>query len=101
MYVFDQTSKRQTALHRDSFRHVSGGCGPTLHILQDAMPGVRSHGVVTGIQEYGLFISFFGGVSGLAHASQLGLAREQTPADAFKVCLLNPCHPHAHAWPDS
>lgn len=53
--------------------------------MQDAMPGVRSHGVVTGVQDYGLFISFFGGVSGLAHSSQLGLAPEQSPTEAFKV----------------
>ena len=61
--------------------------------LQDAMPGVRSHGVVTGVQEYGLFISFFGGVSGLAHSLQLGLAPNQTLQDAFQVLLLVPLPP--------
>ena len=59
--------------------------------MQDAMPGVRSHGCGDGRPDYGLFISFFGGVSGLAHSSQLGLAPEQSPTEAFKVCLEDIC----------
>ena len=32
--------------------------------LQDAVPGGRSHGVVVNAQDYGVFVSFYGGVTG-------------------------------------
>jgi rRNA biogenesis protein RRP5 len=58
--------------------------------VQEAEPGSRAHGYVTGVQDYGVFIAFCGGVKGLAPASQLGLEPNQDPAKHFplgKVCL--------------
>lgn len=54
-------------------------------LLQEAKPGLRSHGTVTGVQEYGVFIGFYGSVSGLAPAAELGLAAAQKPADVYEL----------------
>lgn len=37
---------------------------PSVCSLQDAVPGGRSHGVVTGTADFGVFVQFFGGVAG-------------------------------------
>ena len=54
------------------------------HLLQDAEPGTRTHGIVTGVKEYGVFVALWGGLKGLAHSSELGLAPGQTPPDSFQ-----------------
>lgn len=54
-------------------------------MLQDAEAGLRSYGYITGIKAYGIFVSFFGGVKGLAHTAELPLAPEQTPKGAYQV----------------
>ena len=53
-------------------------------VLQDAEPGTRTHGIVTGVKEYGVFVALWGGLKGLAHSSELGLAPGQTPQDSFQ-----------------
>lgn len=57
------------------------------------MPGSRSHGVITGVRDFGVFVAFYGGVSGLAHVSECGLAEGQKPTEAFEVgqgeCVLS------------
>eukprot|EP00887_Chlorella_sp_A99_P001742 scaffold19.g1742.t1 len=52
---------------------------------RDAMPGSRSHGVVTGVQDFGVFVSFYGGVAGLAHVSECGLPIGQKPGQAYEA----------------
>ena len=59
--------------------------------LQDAEAGLRSYGYITGIKAYGIFISFFGGMKGLAHTAELPLAPEQTPKDAYQVGQVVKC----------
>ena len=55
-------------------------------VLQDAaQPGARAHGFVTGVQEYGVFVSFCNGVRGLAPTQQLGLEPNQDPAKQFPI----------------
>ena len=51
--------------------------------LADAVPGATSHGVVTGVEPYGVFVQLWGNVRGLAGLQDLGLAADQTPAEAF------------------
>lgn len=66
----------------------SGLLGSKLPLIADlshAEPGAKAHGVVTGIQDYGVFVSFYGGVSGLAATAELGLAPGQKPAEAFSL----------------
>lgn len=41
--------------------------------------------MVTGVQDFGVFVSFYGGTSGLAHVSECGLAPGQKPPGAFEV----------------
>lgn len=49
--------------------------------LQDAIPGSRTHGYVTGITDYGVFVGFYGGLKGLIHAKEL----DQKPQDCFET----------------
>jgi rRNA biogenesis protein RRP5 len=48
-------------------------------------PGTVTHGYVTGLEHYGVFVSFYGGRKGLARLADLGLAQDQTPNDAFAL----------------
>ena len=60
------------------------------------MPGARAHGSVTGVQEYGVFVAFCGGVRGLAPVSELGLQPGQAPGKHFAVGKVGRC-----SWPAS
>ena len=62
-------------------------------VLQDAEPGTRTHGIVTGVKEYGVFVALWGGLKGLAHSSELGLAPGQTPEDSFQEGQVSICDP--------
>lgn len=68
-----------------SSSQVSGPLKVVTYAVQDAIPGTRTHGTITGATPTGVFVSFFNGIRGLVHASALGLAEDQTPEDAFKV----------------
>lgn len=59
--------------------------------LQDAEAGLRTYGYITGIKAYGIFVSFFGGMKGLAHSAELPLGPEQTPKDAYQVGQVVKC----------
>ena len=59
--------------------------------LQDAEPGLRSYGYITGIKAYGIFVSFYGGVKGLAHTAEVPLGPDQTPKDAYQVGQVVKC----------
>lgn len=56
-----------------------------LATMQQAVVGAKAHGIVTGVKEYGLFLQFYGGLGGMAHASTLGLAPGAKVAEAFKL----------------
>lgn len=58
---------------------------PIISTAEAVVPGSRAHGVVTGMQEYGVFLSFFGGVSGLVGAKDCGLPEGQRLGDAFAL----------------
>ncbi len=57
--------------------------------LLQAAVGAKVQGVVTGIQDYGVFVSFYGRLHGLAAAADLGLLPGQAPSDAFQVRVAN------------
>ena len=40
---------------------------PAVSRLEDAVEGLVTHGWVTGVKEYGCFISFYNEIKGLAH----------------------------------
>ena len=54
-------SKKVTVTLKPS---VVGSKLPPITATADAVPGGRSHGVVTGAADFGVFVSFFGGVTG-------------------------------------
>lgn len=64
---------------------------PPLADAKAAAPGTKAHGVVTGAAPYGVFVSFFGGVSGLLPAASLELLPGQAPGDAYAVGQLLRC----------
>jgi len=58
---------------------------PVVASLDDAAPGTTTHGVVTGVEPYGVFVQLYGNLRGLAGLQDLGLAADQTPQEAFAV----------------
>ncbi len=53
--------------------------------VQEAEPGRRAHGYVTGVQDYGVFVAFCNDVKGLAPALHLGLDNGKDPAKHFPI----------------
>ena len=53
--------------------------------LRSATVGVRCHGVVTGVEPYGVFVQLFGEARGLAGLQDLGLSVNQPPSEAYEV----------------
>ena len=49
-----------------------------------AAVGARCHGVVTGVEPYGVFVQLFGEARGLAGLQDLGLSVDQTPEEAYQ-----------------
>jgi rRNA biogenesis protein RRP5 len=52
--------------------------------LADAKVGARCHGVVTGVEPYGVFVQLFGEARGLAGLQDLGLSADQAPEEAYQ-----------------
>ena len=52
--------------------------------LADAAVGARCHGVVTGVEPYGVFVQLFGEARGLAGLQDLGLSADQAPEEAYQ-----------------
>ncbi|PRW20900.1 RRP5-like protein [Chlorella sorokiniana] len=84
----DTASKKVTLTLKPS---VVGSKLAPITCLQAAVPGGRSHGVVTGTADFGVFVQFFGGVAGLAHVSECGLEAGQKPGDAFQPGQVVKC----------
>ena len=78
----DRSSRRATVSHK---RTLIKSELPVISTLEEALPGAVTHGVVTGVNEYGVFISLYGDLKGLANVNDLGLLRDQKPSDAFGV----------------
>ena len=78
----DRNSRRATVSHK---RTLIKSDLAVISTIEDAIPGSVTHGVVTGVNEYGVFVSLYGDLKGLAGTSDLGLLRDQKPTDAFGV----------------
>lgn len=61
---------------------------PVLSDLRQAEPGMKLHGVVTGLAKFGVFASFYGGVSGVMPTKELELLPGQEAADVYSVGQL-------------
>jgi rRNA biogenesis protein RRP5 len=64
---------------------------PVLAALKDAEAGMKLHGVVTGVEGYGVFVGFYGGLSGLMPNSQLDLLPGQEARDLYSKGQLLRC----------
>eukprot|EP00897_Mesotaenium_endlicherianum_P004570 jgi/Mesen1/4140/ME000218S03254 len=58
---------------------------------EDASEGALAHGWVTGVKEYGCFVSFYNNVTGLVHKSHLGLDAATAPDGAFREGQVVKC----------
>lgn len=50
---------------------------PIITSLEDAEVGKKAYGMVTGLKDYGIFVSFFGSTSGLVRTADLGLKEDE------------------------
>ena len=64
---------------------------PRITSLNVRLQDTVSHGVITGVADYGVFVVFCGNVRGLAHVSELGLSKEETPQACFDVGQVVKC----------
>jgi rRNA biogenesis protein RRP5 len=64
---------------------------PVLSDLRQAAPGMKLHGVVTGVKGFGVFVGFYGGVSGLMPKAHLDPLPGQAPGDMYSVGQLLRC----------
>lgn len=62
-----------------------------LATYEDAAPGVKAYGMITGVQEYGIFVSFYGGVKGLVRSSECALSEGQKITDAYESGQIVKC----------
>ena len=76
----DRNSRRATVSHK---RTLIKSELPVIANIDEAVPGAVTHGVVTGVNEYGVFVSLYGDLKGLANTNDLGLLRDQKASDAF------------------
>jgi rRNA biogenesis protein RRP5 len=60
----------------------------TLSDLRQAEPGMKLHGVVTGLAAFGVFVGFYGGVAGLMPTKELDLLPGQQAGDVYSVGQL-------------
>lgn len=54
-------------------------------IIQRYPVGSRVKGTVTSIADFGVFVELEEGIEGLIHSSQLGIDKDQNPAEAIKI----------------
>jgi hypothetical protein len=72
---------------------------PPLLALQDAVLGGRSHGVVTGAQDFGVFVTFFGGMSGGWAAYGCLCPLHVAPSGRSCSCVLQQMLASPASWP--
>jgi len=84
----DEYRRRVTVTHKKS---LLGSKLPLITTIEEALPGVVTHGYITGLESYGVFVSFYGGLKGIARTADLGLAADQTPLDAFQMNQVVKC----------
>lgn len=58
---------------------------PILASIEDASAGMKSYGVVTGIKDHGIFVTFFNCLSGLIGNDHLGIKSNETPKNVFTL----------------
>jgi len=76
----DRLRKRVTVTHKKSL--VKSDL-TVVSSSKSAIVGTRCHGVVTGVEPYGVFVSLFGEARGLAGLQDLGLTVNQVRVARF------------------
>lgn len=65
---------------------------PVITSFEDAEPGVQSHGYISSVKEYGVFVTFFNGVTGLVGLSQLSNNFVDNPEKVYTAGQVVKCH---------
>ncbi len=58
---------------------------PMIAGFDDVVSGMRSHGVVTGVKDKGIFVTFFNNIAGMINVDHLGIKASQKVEDVFTV----------------
>lgn len=58
---------------------------PIISSLEEGVAIGKSHGVVTGLQEYGIFVSFYNNISGFIPRNECGLVEGQKILESFTL----------------
>lgn len=77
------TSQHATVPHMIDNLAIRHAADHSHHVFSCTSPGLKTHGVVTGVKEFGVFVSFYGGVSGMAPVSELGLPAGTSPTTVY------------------
>ncbi|KAL3684900.1 hypothetical protein R1sor_002922 [Riccia sorocarpa] len=84
----DQQSKKITLTHKKTL--VSSKLTP-ITSYEDAVEGLITHGWITGIEDYGCFVSFYNDVKGLVHRTEMGLPPGASAGTAFQLGQVVKC----------
>jgi rRNA biogenesis protein RRP5 len=63
---------------------------PIIASYEDANIGKVSQGFITKVDDFGIIVTFFGGVHGIVPAHTLGAQPAENPSEYFRVSLLSP-----------
>ncbi|XP_028390902.1 protein RRP5 homolog isoform X2 [Dendronephthya gigantea] len=71
---------------------------PIITNLSDVVLGMKTHGFITSIRDYGCIVHFYNNIHGLVPKAELGLKSSEDPGDAFYVgqvvtCVVMSCSP--------
>ncbi|BBM98348.1 rRNA biogenesis protein RRP5 [Marchantia polymorpha subsp. ruderalis] len=84
----DSESKKVTLTHKKTL--VSSKLTP-ITSFEDAVEGMVTYGWITGIEDYGCFVSFYNDVKGLVHRTEMGLPSGNNPTTAFQLGQVVKC----------
>ncbi|KAG6542156.1 hypothetical protein Mapa_016388 [Marchantia paleacea] len=84
----DSESKKITLTHKKTL--VSSKLTP-ITSFEDAVEGMVTYGWITGIEDYGCFVSFYNDVKGLVHRTEMGLPVGYNPTTAFQLGQVVKC----------
>ncbi|KAL2653093.1 hypothetical protein R1flu_021221 [Riccia fluitans] len=84
----DHQTKKITLTHKKTL--VSSKLTP-ITSYEDAVEGLVTYGWITGIEDYGCFVSFYNDVKGLVHRTEMGLPPGANAGTSFQLGQVVKC----------